>query len=354
MKFLKITGIILIVLVAAFFIIAAFLPKNFHVEQSVVVDRPVEYSFNMVNTLANWEKWSPFSHNDSTLVNSYTGQESGTGSVMSWSSKRSGTGSMKITGSIPLKKIDFDLDFGEQGTSTAYFKFEEEDGKTTIYWGMDAVTGYPVERVVYALMKNSMEAVFNKGLKNLKDVCESIQYKPEKLDILSTIPLFKDGTHGKTSKSPKLYAMRLNDAFVAVMRDSCTSADMAKAMEKDYGQLIGYISQYQNGSFGKPATLWYRYDEKTTFGVFEAALPVGAMSPGKGNVKVMKMHPKKVIAGIHYGPYEKTMYMYQAIMKYLKDNNLEEAGGPIEIYLNGPSTEPNPDKWETVIMFQIK
>ena len=354
MKFLKITGIILAVLVAAFFIIAAFLPKNFHVEQSVVIDRPVEYPFNMVNTLVNWENWSPFSQNDSTLLNTYTGPASGVGSVMSWNSNKQGEGTMKISESIPLERIITDLDFGEQGTSTAYFKFEEKDGKTTVFWGMDATTGYPVERVVYALMKSSMEAVFNKGLQNLKSVSESIPYKYEKNEMLSSVPLLKDGNPGKSEETPKLYTLKLNDAFIAVIKDSCTSSEMAKAMEKDYGQLMNYIFQNHNESFGKPATVWYSYDQETTFGVFEAAIPVGEISSGKDNINVYKMKPNKVVAGIHYGPYENTMYMYQAIMKYMKDNNLEEAGGPIEIYLNDPSTEPNPDKWETVIMFQVK
>jgi effector-binding domain-containing protein len=308
----------------------------------------------MVNTLVNWEKWSPFSHNDSTLVNSYTGPASGVGSVMSWSTKKQGSGTMKISESSPLNKIVTELDFGEQGTSTAYFKFEEKDGETTVFWGMDVVTGYPVERVVYALMKSSMEAVFNKGLQNLKSVSESITYKPEKAEMLSSIPLLKDGNPGKSEKSPKLYTLELNDAFVAVLRDSCTSDEMAKAMKKDYGQLMNYILKNHKESFGKPATLWYSYDEKTTFGVFEAATPVSDISQGKGNIIVKKMQPNKVIAGLHYGPYENTAYMYQAITEYLKDNNLEEAGGPIEIYLNDPSTEPNPDKLETVIMFQVK
>ena len=354
MKFLKITGIIIIVLVAAFFIVAAFLPKNFHVEKSVVIDRPAEYPFNMVNTLANWEKWSPFSQNDSALVNTFTGPASGVGSVMSWSSKRSGTGSMKISKSIPLKKIDFELDFGEQGKSTAYLTFEENGGKTTVSWGMNAVTGYPVERVVYALMKSGMEDVFGKGLENLKSVCENIPYTPGNSEILSSVPLLKEGVPSKSEKNPKLYALKLNDSYVAVIKDSCTSDEMAKVMEKDYGELMKYIAVNHNDSFGKPVTIWFRYDMETTFGVFEAGIPVAKMSKGEGRVKVRKLQPNKVIAGLHYGPYENTMPMYQALMKYLKDNDLTETDGPIELYLNDPSTEPDSDKWETVIMFQVK
>jgi effector-binding domain-containing protein len=354
MRFLKITSIIIVVLIAAFFIIAAFLPAKFHVGQSVVIDRPVEYPFNMVNTLINWEKWSPFSQNDSSLVNSYTGPASGVGSVMSWSSKKQGSGTMKISESVPFEKIITKLDFGEQGTSTAYFGFEEKDGKTTVFWGMDAVTGYPVERVVYALMKSSIEKVFNKGLQNLKSVCESIPYKFEKTGMLSSVPLLKDGNPGKPGKSPVLYALKLNGVFAAVIKDSCTSSEMAKVMEKDYRELMNYIFQNHSENSGKPATLWYSYDEETTFGVFETAIPVGEMSNGIGNIKVRKIQPNKVIAGLHTGPYENTMYMYQAIMKYLKDNNLQEAGGPVEIYLNNPSTEPDPEKRETVIMFQVK
>ncbi len=352
MKFLKITGIILFVLVALFFIVAAFLPKEFHVEQSVVIDRPVEYPFNMVNTLSNWEKWSPFSQNDSTLVNSFTGPASGTGSVMSWNSKKQGTGSMKITESIPFSKIIFELDFGDQGNSSAYLKFEEKGNKTTVSWIMDAKPAYPVERVVYALMKSSMKAVFDKGLQKLKSVCENIPFETGKHDILSSLKLLEGSN--TSENNPALYVLRLNDVYVAAIKDSCTTKDMAQAMKKDYGLLMKYIMKNQQGEFGKPVTIWHKYDEKTTFGVFEAAIPVSEKTESVNNIYVRKLNSNKVVAGIHYGSYEKTAYMYEAIMKYLKDNKLEETEGPIEVYVNDPSTEPDPEKWETVIMFQVK
>ena len=171
MKILKIIIIVFAIIIAAFLIIAALLPKQFHVEQSIEIDRPVEFAFNEVNTLRNWENWSPFDDEDSEMKHLYKGPASGVGAESIWESEKQGNGSMKISESTPFKKIVTDLDFGEQGTASGYFNFTEEDGKTTVRWVMDTETAYPVERVVYALMKGMMETSFQIGWQHVKDYC---------------------------------------------------------------------------------------------------------------------------------------------------------------------------------------
>ncbi len=359
MKFLKITGIILFVLVALFLIVAAFLPKQFHVEQSIVINRPSEYPFNEINTLRNWQSWSPFDDEDPDMVTTYEGPASGLGAISMWVSETQGNGSMMISESAPFSKIVTDLDFGENGLGTGYFTFSEENNKTKVAWGMDFNTSYPVERVVFAIMKGAMEEMFMKGLKSLKQQCESIAYNDDMPHFIETAHILygekpTDEQKAQLKKSPQLYVLQLNERWIATIMDSCGMDEMETVLGNDFGELMPYIAQHHQEDFGNPFTLWHSWDEKTMFGSFEAGVSIKSQSPEEGRIKVRRTKPVKVVAGIHYGPYDQTMYMYEAIQKYMKDHNMEEAGGPIELYVTDPGQEPDPNKWETVIMFQVK
>ena len=360
MKFLKITGIILFALVALFFIVAAFLPNVFHVEQSIVIDRPAEYPFNEINTLHNWKNWSPFDDEDPEMVTIYEGTASGLGAISIWTSETQGNGSMVISESTPFSKIVTDLDFGEHGLASGYFTLNEENNKTTVLWGMDSELSYPIKRIVFAVMKGMMEETFMRGLKSLKEHCESVDYNNNKMPhFIETAHI----THGekpndeqkaKLKETPHLYVMQLNERWIATIMDSCSMDEMEETLGNDFGELMPYITQYHQEDFGNPFTIWHKWDEETMFGSFEAGVAIKSQSPEEGRIKVRKTKPVKVVAGIHYGPYDKTMYMYNAIQKYIKDHNMEEAGGPIELYVTDPGQEPDPEKWETVIMFQVK
>ena len=359
MKILKIIIIVFAIIIAAFLIIAALLPKQFHVEQSIEINKPVEFAFNEVNTLRNLENWSPFDDEDSEMKHLYKGPASGVGAESIWESEKQGNGSMIISESTPFEKIVTNLDFGEHGTAVGYFNFAIEDGKTIVLWGMDSETSYPVERVMFAVMKGMMEKTFQTGLQNLKDYCESISYEVDLPQIVITAHIIPEEKPlpdkiSKMKENPHLHVLQLNERWIATIKDSCSMDKMEEIHGKDYGELMPYVMKYHEEDFGNPFTIWHSWNEETMFGAFEAGISIKNQSPEEGRIKVRRTKPIKVVAGIHYGPYDQTRYMYEAIEKYVKDHNMEEAGGPIELYVTDPSQEPDPNKWETVIMFQVK
>ena len=50
----------------------------------------------------------------------------------------------------------------------------------------------------------------------------------------------------------------------------------------------------------------------------------------------------------------RNMFAYMALGSYVKAENLEEVGGPWEIYVTDPMTEKDTMKWETRIAFPVK
>ncbi|KKP85530.1 MAG: Transcriptional regulator, effector-binding domain/component, partial [candidate division CPR3 bacterium GW2011_GWE2_35_7] len=54
------------------------------------------------------------------------------------------------------------------------------------------------------------------------------------------------------------------------------------------------------------------------------------------------------------GAYDKTYTAYMDLEAYVKEYNLTEAGGPWEVYITDPGTEPDTSKWITGIYFPVK
>jgi hypothetical protein len=179
MKALKIILAILAVLVVLFLLVALFLPKQIHMEESLVINKPASVIFKQVNNFNNWHAWSPWEADDPEMVNSYEGAEKGVGAINSWTSKKYGDGSMTIIESIPYKKVTSELAFTKGDPGLSSFEFKEDQGATKVTWSVDIPNmSYPVGRFFGLLMPGMMKPFFVDGLARLKEVTEAMPDPP--------------------------------------------------------------------------------------------------------------------------------------------------------------------------------
>jgi effector-binding domain-containing protein len=327
MKALKIIGIILLLVIIAFLIGAALIPKEFKVEATTTIDKPPALVFKQVNNFENWSAWSPWEKADPKMKSEYGGPTLGVGAYHSWISETQGNGKQTITESIPYELIRTELDFYQQGKGTSYFTFSEVNGGTNVTWGMRKETAYPVERVVFFFLKGMMQNMFDEGLEKLKEVCEN------KADP----PVIEE------TKTPEMIALAIID--------SCSWNEVGPKMEEMFEKLFNTIRIRGLAMTGMPYTKYLVWDEERQFTVFEAGIPINEKTKSKGNIEV-KMYPEqKAIKGTHFGAYDKTIYLYLALDEYLLEHGLEMAGGPMEVYVTGPQNEADTSKWQTDIYF---
>lgn len=164
-------GLILILSLVAF-----LLPKTSHVERSIEINANKEEVFSQINNLKKWVEWSPWSERDPNLSQTFSGPEEGKGAQYQWKgNKKVGEGQMTIIESNPHEYIRWNLQFGHSKMPTsAYFKLEEKEGKTSVTWGFDAVLGNtPTSRYMGLMMKGFIGNDYEKGLKKLKSRVES-------------------------------------------------------------------------------------------------------------------------------------------------------------------------------------
>jgi effector-binding domain-containing protein len=329
MKALKIIGIIVLVLVALFLIVAAFLPSKLHIEESMVINKPASLIFKQVNNFKNWPAWSPWEEMDPEMMSTYEGPELGVGAKTIWTSKKSGNGSMAILESVPYSRVVSSLEIGMEGATNS-FEFDEEKGATTVTWGVDfPKLSYPAQRYLSLMMGGMMKPIFVKGLENLKKVTEVM---PD---------------------PPVLQVIMIPEKAVLCVVDSCNWSDIEMKMGQMFGEIMAMQKKAKFEFAGAPMSRYLKWDEANKFTVFENCVPVDREVAGKDRVQFKVLPETRAVMGTHFGAYDKTMYMYTAMDEYIKEFKLEETGGPIEEYITDPMTEPDTAKWQTNIYFPV-
>ncbi|MSU22089.1 MAG: hypothetical protein EXS30_11925 [Pedosphaera sp.] len=155
-------------------VISLFLPSSVHVERMLAIPAPPEKVFDQINTLKNWEKWSPWHQLDPNMKLQYDGAPSGIGTKYSWQSKQRnvGNGTLTITKSVPHSTIETAMHF-DDGDGIGRFKLEKIRDTTQVTWSMDSDMGKnPIAKYVGLFMDKMVGPDFEKGLNNLKMVCD--------------------------------------------------------------------------------------------------------------------------------------------------------------------------------------
>ena len=177
-KFLKVTGLIILSLIAAILLIAAFADKNYSVERTVTINKPKQEVYDYAKYLKNQGEFSVWTKIDPDMKVEYRGTDGTVGFVSAWDSnvKEAGKGEQEIIKIDEGKKIDYELRFLEPMTSTdnASLAFESvNDNSTKVTWRFFGKMKYPMNGM---LMFMDMDQMLGKdlegGLQNLKTIVE--------------------------------------------------------------------------------------------------------------------------------------------------------------------------------------
>ncbi|MFC2100865.1 SRPBCC family protein [Bacteroidota bacterium] len=343
MKALKIIGIILLIIVALFFIVTLFLPKEMRFAESTEIKASAETVFNQVNDFQTWPKWSPWNLKDTNMAVTYEGPETGVGSISKWTSESQGNGSQEITESIPFTYIKSDLDFMEEGKATADWTLEETEEGTNVTWGMTIPDlKYPLGRFFMFLYKGQMIKDFQYGLENLKVYCESLPPPCEE----RIIPF--DTEEG----SFEIIEKCVDPKTSYIIRSMVTMEEISQKISESYMKLGEFCKEKGIEMTGAPFTAWPNF---TMEGPTEmiAGFPGAIDIEGEGEIETYTIPESKVVMIVHKGSYNATMSAYNAIMKYIEVNKREINGPTWEEYITDPTTEPDTNNWITHIYYPV-
>jgi uncharacterized protein YndB with AHSA1/START domain len=162
-------ALVLLVLVAGFFI-----PSNFLVQRSTVVNAPANKVYNLVVEPKQWSKWSAWNQRDPDMRITYSGPPFGQRAKWSWVSKSEGTGTMEFTRVEPDRVVEYSLFFPDYGMrSVGSIRLEPAGAGTQVTWTSSGdVGGNPLKHYLTLMMERWIGPDFEAGLANLKALAE--------------------------------------------------------------------------------------------------------------------------------------------------------------------------------------
>ena len=169
----KLLGALLVVVIVLVGV-AYMLPREVHVERSIVIERPAATIYTLLSSFKRFNEWSPWSDLDLNAKTTLSGPESGVGARLSWSGNdKIGTGTEVITAMVPNESVSCDLDFGSQGIAKAGFQLLPDANGTRVVWSVDMDMGNnPVGRYMGLAMDGMIGKDYDKGLARMKALLE--------------------------------------------------------------------------------------------------------------------------------------------------------------------------------------
>jgi len=325
----------LLALVVLFVIVGFFLPDKVEITRSISINAPAEYSFEEIDKLENWKKWSYWNTLDDNMQVTYSDKLKGAGAFYQWDSEDMGVGKLTITESSPFKFIKADLEFVESGPpARSWFTFEPEGENTTLTMGFSSDMGMnPLMRWMGATwFKYEMDKAFDHNLTKLKALAESKPKFTIELSEETVKPITYIGINH--TMSPKDI--------------NAVSAQMGKM----YNELSGVLKKSRIELKGHPFCLYPSYSAESMDMI--CALPVAANVKLPAKYKIARTQQGKAVKGIHRGPYDKLEASHNQVIQFLEFKNHEINGAPWEVYITDPGTEPDPSKWVTEIYYPVK
>jgi effector-binding domain-containing protein len=330
MRVLKFFGVLILIVLVILAILPVFLPEEVAVSERILIEAYPQTVFRQVNNYKNWRSWSPFELGDPQMKSEYSGPESGKGAMYSWTSEEMGDGNMTILQSDPYKFIQSRLEMGSSGTAFDEWNFNGSATGTEVIWTLRLKDlSYPFGRYFGAFLKSIMQPNQEKGLKKLKEVTEAV---PESVAI---------------------ERVNLNAQPSIVIFDSTKIAGMQTTIKKAMDELFMFMKRSNLHASGPAFTLYYNWDT-TAYIKMRIGFPVYEEVKSQGRVEYFIRPSGSAAKAISIGPYEKLGEAHEEMANYFIDFDLTYSDKPVwEEYITDPSTEPDPQKWQTNIYYYI-
>lgn len=340
MKFLKRILIAVVVLALVVVVVGFVLPKERHVERSILIEAPACVVFSQVNGFTNFNEWSPFVAVTPGAEYSYEGPDFGVGAKMMWTvtEPKPEIGSQTIVASTPYERVDIELDFGDEGTAQSAMLLGPEGIGTNLRWTFDTDFGLNIiGRYFGLILDRQLGPLYAQGLANLKRIAEAlpaVDWSGMDIGITevpsTTIAYFTGSSGGEPD-------------------------EIGAALGAAYGRVVGFVTSNGLQLAGQPIAITNYWDERG-YG-FDAALPVsGAPSRGAGPdspVRMGETYGGRVVRAVHVGPYTGLPQTYEIIDAFMAAHSLEANGRSWEVFVSDPGNTPE-EELITEVYFPVK
>jgi effector-binding domain-containing protein len=274
----------------------------------------------------NWAKWSPWMRDDTSIKLTYGAASSGVGGSYTWTSKKSGNGSMVFTSQVMNESVHADLKFVDfDMINDMMIKLKPTGKFTDITWSMMSKSETPfTQRGIQFIMGffYDVKNDFNKGLIYLEEVV-------------------KNGATGFAINNYVVQESKFNGNHYLIKRARVNFNQLPSFFESNLAKL--YATAGQNAK--KPASgIIFNWDNATQSADIATAIPLSSKEVTKGEFDIYSINGCKDIYTEHYGSFENTYLAYVALDSVMRSKNMIPSL-ILEEYITDPKVEPDTNKW---------
>jgi uncharacterized protein YndB with AHSA1/START domain len=159
--------------------VAARKPATFRIERVTSIAAPADRVYANIVDFHRWPAWQPWEKLDPRMSKRFKGPERGQGAVYEWQgNKEVGKGRMTIIEARPNQRVVVRLEFLEPfpADNRAIFTLVPRAGGTEVTWAMEGPNSFMGKVIsVFVDMDEMLGGDFQRGLANLKQLCETTQ-----------------------------------------------------------------------------------------------------------------------------------------------------------------------------------
>ncbi|HEY5895842.1 MAG TPA: SRPBCC family protein [Chthoniobacterales bacterium] len=155
-------------------IASQFLPGEYRVERSAVINAPPAAVFAKIGDLKEWKTWTVWHARDPKMELQYSDATSGVGAWHAWKSQTEGNGKFTITEWQQNQLVAYLLEFPDFGMkSDGRLELKPEGAGTKVTWICSGkLSRNPLQRLFGRFLDKLIGADFEAGLTNLKATVE--------------------------------------------------------------------------------------------------------------------------------------------------------------------------------------
>lgn len=337
MKILKYILITLGVLALLWVVLNSVGPKEMNMDRSISINASKDVVWSKIKSLEAMGEWGPWMEMDPNAEAGIEGPEGEVGSRGWWKGEKIGEGSQTISEVVPYESMSVDMEFimgDEPMPADAKIAMAEgEGGQIDVTWSYHMNMPWMMRGMSMFMGDGGAGDAYEKGLANLKELCESA---PEPESGLEAGEYDIQTVDREAARYLGIRAQIGHDEIGTFIPENMPKVGMA----------VGAMMT------GMPVSIYFEWDEENKTTDMAVAGPV-AEGDADG-MEEFNVEAGKALLIEYFGNYEDSYDAHMAMNKHMQDNGIEFRDVVIEEYVTDPGAEPDTSKWQTNIVYMIK
>jgi len=138
----------------------------------------------------------------------------------------------------------------------------------------------------------------------------------------------------------------------AVIPIETTPDGIGPALGQAFAEVQAALGRAGVAPVGPPFARYFEHSPARM--TLEAGFPVGMPVGGDGRVKPGELPAGRIVQTWHAGGYDTVAETYGRLEAWIRENGHTPAGPPWEVYLTDPTSQPDPSRWMTEILWPIR